>query len=75
MVYNKARTLYGKHYPRKDRRVDDLGLKYKAWFHYGNGYNAKPFRKQANQALRRYKGDVGDHGWYKRFYEVWYLVY
>lgn len=75
MVYEKSKKLYGKCYTRKDRRVSKLGMRYKMWFHYGNGYNAKPFRKQANQKLRRYKGDVGDHGWYKRFEEVWYLVF
>lgn len=75
MVYEKAKSRYGKCYTRKDYRVNELGLKYKTWFHYGNGYNAKPFRKQANQALRRYKGDVNDHGWYKKFHEVWYLVW
>jgi len=50
-------------------------MKYKMWFHYGNGHNAKPYRKRANQKLRRYKGDVSDHGWYKKFEEVWYLVF
>lgn len=80
MVYEKAKVRYKKFYPRKDRRVADLGMKYKMWFHYSSGSSksgsrAKYYRKQANQKLRRYKGDVGDHGWYKRFEEVWYLVF
>jgi len=75
MVYEKAKFLYRRYYPRKDYRVNELGIKYKTWFHYGNGYNAKIYRKQANQKLRRYKGEVSDHGWYKKFEEVWYLVF
>lgn len=75
MVYKKAQKLYGKCYPRKDYRASELGLKYKMWFHYSNGHNAKKYRKRANQKLRRYKGDVGNNGWYKRFEEVWYLVF
>ncbi len=80
MVSNKAKKLYGKYYPRKDKRVDDLGMRYKMWFHYSSGSSksgsrTKYYRKQANQKLRRYKGDVGDHSWYKRFEEVWYNVF
>ena len=80
MVSNKAKIRYGKHYPRKDRRADYVGMKYKMFFHYSSGSSksgsrAKYYRKQANQKLRRYKGDVGDHGWYKRFEEVWYNVF
>ena len=75
MIYTKAQKLYDKYYPRKDRRVNSLGIKYKTWFHYGNGYNVKIFRKESNRRLRRFKGDVSDHCWYKRFDEVWYLLY
>lgn len=75
MIYTKAKKLYGKYYPRKDRRVDELGMKYKMWFYYTNNRRAKYERKRANQKLRRYKGDVSDHGWYKRFDEVWWNVF
>lgn len=75
MVYKKAVKLYGRYYPRKDRRVNELGLKYKMWFHYTNYRGAKYYRKQANQKLRRHKGEVSNHGWYKKFEEVWYLVF
>ena len=75
MVYTKAQKLYSRYYPRKDRRVSELGIRYKTWFHYGNGHNAKPYRKLASQKLRRYKGDVTDNGWYKKFEDVWYNVF
>ena len=75
MIHTKAKKVYGRYYPRKDRRVDELGLKYKTYFHYTNYRALKRVRKQANQKLRRYKGDVSDHGWYKRFDEVWWVVF
>lgn len=75
MVYEKAKTEYGRHYPRKDRRVADWGITYKTWFHYDNGYNAKIFRKIANRKLRRYKGDVSNNGWYKKFEDVWWNLF
>ena len=75
MVHEKARLIYGRYYPRKDRRVKELGIRYKMWFYYSNGSELKYYRKQANRKLRRYKGEVGDHGWYKRFEEVWYNVF
>lgn len=38
-------------------------------------YSKKYYRKEANIKLRRYKGDVGQYGWYKRFHEVsWNVV-
>jgi len=75
MVYEKAKVHYNKYYPRKDRRVDLLGMRYKMYFHYTNNRLLKYYRRHANRKLRRHQGDVGDHGWYKRFEEVWYNVY
>lgn len=75
MVYKKEKKLYGKYYPRKDKRVDTLGIRYKTWFHYNSKSLLKPVRKEANRSLRRYKGDVSNGGWYKKYYDVMWKAF
>lgn len=37
-------------------------------------YRKKGIRHDANIKLRRYKGLVGNNGWYKKFYDVQWTV-
>jgi len=75
MVYEKAKLLHRRYYTRKDKRPDSLGLRYKTWFHYHSKSLLKPIRKVANRSLRRYKGDVSNHGWYKKYYDVMWTAF
>lgn len=75
MVYEKQKKLYGKYYTRKDKRVSTLGMRYKMWFHYRSKSLLKPIRKDANIKLRRYKGDVSNHGWYKKYHDVMWIAF
>jgi hypothetical protein len=64
MVYTKANKVYNKYYTRKDRRsLGDTN-------HYIKTRRLWQYRKFANQKLRRHKGDVANHGWYKKFDDV-----
>lgn len=75
MLSNKAIVHYKKYYTRKDRRANAVGMKYKSYFHYNRRSRLKPIRQDANQSLRRYKGDVSDHGWYKKYYDVMWIAW
>lgn len=78
MNYNKAKYKYGKFYTRKCRKSDRIvggELGYAADFHFRSRSILKDIRKVANQNLRRYKGEVGDYGWYKKFYDVWWIAF
>ena len=48
---------------------------YGAYFHFNRRSRFKPIRKDANKKIRTYTGDVSDHGWYKRVYDVQYMAY
>jgi len=66
-IYNKGIKHWNTYECRKD------------YYHTRNGYflahyRKKKIRKVANQSLRRYKGEVGNNGWYKRFYDVQWTV-
>ena len=77
MNYNKAKYKYG-YFTRKCRKSDRMvtGVhKYHAYFHFNRRSIMKPERKQGNLALRRYKGEVSDFGWYKKVYDVLWNAY
>jgi len=77
MIYTKATVLWGHTiYTRKDRRAHKIDVHgYAAHFHYNRRARLKPIRKDANRSLRRYKGDVSDHGWYKKYSDVMWTAF
>ena len=69
--YKSRLTSWGKCLTRKDFRLD----RWNPCGRYGSRAHLKPLRKVGNQKLRRYKGDVADFGWYKKFYDVWWTAF
>lgn len=67
MIYTKARLVWRSYLTRKDRYHTTDG-------YFMSYYRKKPYRKQANINLRRYKGDVGQNGWYKKKEQVMWNV-
>lgn len=67
MVYIKAKKVWNSYLTRKDYYHTSSG-------YFMSYYRKKDWRKIANVAIRRYKGDVGQNGWYKRKEEVMYNV-
>jgi hypothetical protein len=65
--YNKSIKHWRTYETRKD------------WYHTRQGkllsfYRKKKIRHQANIKLRRYKGEVANNSWYKRFSEVAWII-
>lgn len=65
--YNKGILVWRDYKTRKDYYHTTKG-------HFMSYYRKKYYRKDANIKLRRFKGEVGQHGWYKRFCEVMWNV-
>jgi len=58
MISPKAKIKWGQYLTRKD------------WRHPLGVYPLKSYRHVANGAVRRYKGQIPDGGWYKKIYDV-----
>lgn len=65
--YNKGINVWRSDETRKDYYHTSSG-------HFMSYYPKKKYRKTANIKLRRWKGDIGQNSWYKRFAEVMWAV-
>ena len=66
-LYEQTRTSYarGAYYDKKKKRI----IRY----HMRQNSNVPRFyRKQANRAVRREKGDILNHGGYRKQYDYWW---
>ncbi len=76
MNTEKSIKHYYKHLTRKDRVAKTMTEGYtRALSREYSRSIVKGVRKEANRKLRRYKGEVTNYGWYKRFADVWNTVF